>query len=154
MGIHCQHRVLPPTSLFLPLGSKPGLVGRIPLFTVLCTYWCSFRHQQIPIFPLAVSHLPSVTEASCSQPISWMTWTRQQSLNWARYVLGLAAQPSFIMGHTKMLSYPSICCLDGHFATTGFCNFSLNISFLFIGNPTFLLPCEIKETEGSQSWVK
>lgn len=109
---------------------------------------------QTPIFLMAVSYLSSATEASCSQAISQMMWTRQQSLNWARFVLGLAAQPSLVVGQTKMLPYPSICCLNGHFATAGFCNFSFNISFLLIRNPTFFFPCEVREKKGSQTCVE
>lgn len=110
--------------------------------------------HQTPIFLLAVSHLLSAIEASCSQTISQMMWIRQQSLNWARFVPGLAAQPSLVMGQTKMLPYPSICCLNSHFATTAFCNFSFNVSFLVIRNPTFLFPCEIKEKKGSKTRIE
>lgn len=102
LALSVEFYLLPPPGI----QTRPGR-----LHISACSAVQKLMCHQTPIFLLAVSHLLSAIEASCSQTISQMMWIRQQSLNWARFVPGLAAQPSLVMGQTKMLPYPSICCL-------------------------------------------
>lgn len=140
------------------LGTKPEVAGRKPPVTAhpwLCCVWCSPTHHCPAPFPLVVF--------VCYPVLSWKQLLRppihspfHDKGGWAeiRTILQLAALALLVRDQTKPVVYPSIRCLHGHFAFTGFCNFSFNISFLFIRNPTFLLSCEIKKTESSQPCIK
>lgn len=114
--------------------------ARLPTTSLLFFHWWLFTCH---------SDMASVTGASHSQTISWNSWL---SLKQDMQFLELAAL-ALVTEQKKPVLYPSICCLHSHFAITAFCNFSFNVSFLFIWNPTFLLPCEVKETKSSQPCV-